>query len=154
MLNILHEIVNSKFIFLQIILFKCLAHRKAVKKYHMEYKKFLHFTIKKFPKNLYSSTQIPIFPVKNQHDYEKREKLLLPSNTVYIIGEKTFYKFAAVKCILRRIVQYEELLTNYMSRLDSSLIRLVNGMNDFRSFYIHFIDIISSNNSAASSCNE
>ena len=142
--------VNIKFNLLRLFLYNCLAHRASIKKYHESYKTFLryiervHPDLKRLFTNNSNSARVPIFPVKSKRHRPTtcQRKALLPPNTILIVGERTYYQFAAIKHVLTHLVEYERSLSLYLLNLDNSIIRMVNGMNDFRDSFRFFLQIV------------
>ena len=142
--------VNIKFSLLRLVLYNCLVHRASIKKYHESYTTFLRYMervhpdlIRLFTTNN-NSVRIPIFPIKSKrHRPTKYQReALLPSNTIIIVGERTYFQFAAIKRVLTHLVEYEKSLSLYLHNFDNSIIRMVNGMNDFRNFFKFFLQIV------------
>ena len=141
--------INTKYNVLRMALNNCLSHRASVKTYHDRYKIFLRYVEKSHPElvNVYSKNKrVPIFSVKSRRHLptEYRRKALLPPDTVIILGERTFFQYAAIKCVISRIFDYEKCLALYLSNLDNSVLKMVNGMNDFRNLFTFFLQIVCS----------
>ena len=137
--------VNIKYNLLRLVLHNCLAHRASIKKYHESYKTFLRYIERVHPdlNRLFATKRVPIFPVKSKrHRPTKSQRKTLPPNTILIVGERTYYQFAAIKHILNHLVDYERSLSTYILNFDNSIIRMVNGMNDFRDSFRFFLQIV------------
>ena len=145
--------IKTKYNQLRLVLHKCLIHRASVKKYHNRYKMFLNYLRRVHPGllKIYAENKfVPVFPVKSrlqqnqQQQQQQRRRLipLLPSNTVIISGEKAYFQYVAIKCVLTHLFEYEKLWAIYLSNLDNSIITMVNGMNDFRDSFNFFLQIV------------
>ena len=117
--------------------------------YYNRYKIFLRYVEKSHPElvEVYSKNKrVPIFAVESRRHLptEYQRKALLPPETVIILGERTFFRYAAIKCVISRIFDYEKCLALYLSNLDNSILKMINGMNDFRNSFTFFLQIVCS----------
>ena len=148
MLDVVYDSMNTKFNLLKLILHRALSHRTAVRRYHNEYKFFLRYirtTYQDLVRKVYSDKRVPVFTVNigDDDDYDDiQRQQRLPPNTIIISGQETYYRYVAVKCVMARVIEYEKCLSTYVSHVDNSLIKLVNGMNNFITLFTRFLQII------------
>ena len=136
--------VNIKFNLLRLVLYNCLTHRASIKKYHESYKTFLRYIERVHPDLIRLLTNsIPIYLIKSKRHRPTKcqRKSLFPPNTIVIVGERTYLQFVAIKYVLTHLVEYEKSLSLYLLRFENSIIRLINGMNDFRDSFRYFLHL-------------
>ena len=138
------SIINNKFNFIRLIVYKLLIHYKNIYKYYVEYKKFISYFKFHYPQFVFIHlNKINFFIIKNTDKVENIIKKYNLSKDTVLITQDKYYKYYAIKLVLNRLFEYESVIQRYLSNTENAIKSMIDGLNDFRQLYIQFIKIIS-----------
>lgn len=136
------QYITSKYNLLRVFLFDVINYYTSVQNYHIQYLKFISFIKDKYSQLvLISQAKIKTFTIPNNKDY-KRKRLKLQSDTILIIGLSNYYKYISIKYIMNKIMNYNKKLYSYLIYLETCIVRVIQGMNNFRNIYTYSLSIL------------
>ena len=139
-----HHLINKQFNFNRIKLYEIIIHYKSIRKYYEDYVKFLKYFQHYYPIIFSLNTKkLPIFIINN-NDLNFNNNILkynLSENT-FIIFENDYYKYVAIKLIIKRIIEYESIIKRYIINMQYLISDIIQGLTNFKILYKYLISNI------------
>ena len=130
-----YNIINHSYSTLRIKIYKLNLHYIEISKYYTKYKNFLNYA-KYHYKGLLNINAIKThIYVTDGNKYQQNNNL--PPNTLFST-KSNFYKYLAIKAIVKHIINYENVILTYLNRLHHSLILLNEGITEFVKLFFLF----------------
>ena len=132
-----YNIINHSYSTLRIKIYKLNLQYIEISKYYTKYKNFLNYA-KYHYKDLLNIDAIKthIYVTDDIQKHQQQQKNL-PPNTLFST-KSNFYKYLAIKAIVRHIIHYENVILTYLNHLHHSLILLSDGITEFVKLFFLF----------------
>lgn len=130
-------LTRGKYNLLRLYAFYLVNHHAAFQKYVEQYRRFLRYAERYHSEliNIASQPKGPTLIVS------KGSRMRSGSFLKTIRGIDTYYRYAAVKQITRRVIAYASELDRYLILIESLILGTIRTMNEFCKFYVQFINL-------------
>ena len=140
-----YNIINHSYSKLRIKIYKLNIQYIEISNYYTKYKNFLNYA-KYHYKGLLNinATKTHIYVTDDNNNKQQRQNL--PPNTLFST-KSNFYKYLAIKAIVRHIINYENVILTYLNHLHHTLILLSDGITEFVKLFFLFSQNLKHDNS-------